>query len=87
MKKHAPARGEEKAACLRCFAFSAATVIDAAPPVITLGGANALAVQCHTVFTDPGLATDNSYPNHLIEQNARRIWQSRESALALVNLD
>lgn len=30
------------------------TVTDAAPPVITLNGANPITVECHTSFTDPG---------------------------------
>jgi uncharacterized repeat protein (TIGR01451 family) len=30
------------------------TVIDATPPVITLGGASSMTVECHTSFTDPG---------------------------------
>src|SRR5205085_1052647 len=30
------------------------TVVDTTPPVITLNGANPMAVECHTSFTDPG---------------------------------
>ncbi|MBI3417145.1 MAG: DUF5011 domain-containing protein [Verrucomicrobia bacterium] len=35
------------------------TVVDAAPPVITLVGANPLIVECHTAFTDPGATADD----------------------------
>src|SRR5205085_2902863 len=30
------------------------TVVDTTPPVITLNGANPMAAECHTSFTDPG---------------------------------
>ncbi|MBI3414496.1 MAG: DUF5011 domain-containing protein [Verrucomicrobia bacterium] len=35
------------------------TVVDVEPPVITLVGANPLAVECHTTFTDPGATADD----------------------------
>jgi hypothetical protein len=36
------------------------SVVDTKPPVITLNGANPLAVECHSAFTDPGaVASDD----------------------------
>jgi hypothetical protein len=62
VKESVPVGGKEKSGCLKCLVLSAVTAIDAAPQVITRGGASPLTFECHTAFTDLGATANDICP-------------------------
>ncbi len=47
------------------------TVVDTTPPTVTLNGAAAMTVECHTSFSDPGASAADSCAGDLTSQIAR----------------